>query len=235
MNEWYPFSWASVFAEDTGMEVVNLAVPGAGNDHISRSLMVYLEKNKPDPANTLIIAMWSGVGRFDWITDSSLSCFKDFYPFQYRYDDHNELVLAGNWWNLKSHHALNQTLIEYAKYQSDYSFSLTSWLAMNNLSNYLLQNRYPFYFTSFVDYKRNNIKGDGLTVPYYDILDTIGLSLDKKNWMKLEGPDHYGDWALKNNAVDPSDGFHPKYPEATEGWVRQILIPYFVTQGIIKQ
>ena len=106
---------------------------------------------------------------------------------------------------------------------------------MNNLSNYLLQNRYVFRFTSFVDYARNNIKGDGLRVPYYDTLEKIGLSLDKKRWMELKGSDHYGDWALKNNAVDASDGFHPKYPEANEGWVRQILIPYFVEQGIIKQ
>lgn len=232
-NEWYPFAWPSILAEDTNMGVVNLAIPGAGNDHISRSIILYLEKNKPDPADTLVMIMWSGVGRFDWITDASLSRFKDIYPFDYQYDTHNELVLAGNWWNLNKNHKLNQVLIEYSRYQSDYSFSLASWLAMKNLSNYLFLNRYRHYNTSFVDYKKNHIKGDGMIVPYHDVLFEMGLDFDDSNWIDIKGEDHYGDWALKNNAVDPSDGFHPRFPEANEGWVRQVLIPYLIKEGIV--
>ncbi len=234
-NEWYPFSWASIFAEDTGMKVTNLAIPGAGNDHISRSLILHLEKTKPNPQDTLIMVMWTGVGRFDWITDSSLSKFVDHYPFPYHYDEHNELVLAGNWWNLSKNKDLHQALISYAKYQSDYSFTLSSWLAMKNLSNYLDANGYRYYYTSFVDYKRNNIKGDGLITPYYDTLEKLGLTLDRSHWIDIDGEDCYGDYALKNDAVDPSDGFHPRYPKANEGWTREILIPYFINQGIIQQ
>jgi hypothetical protein len=234
-NEWYPFAWPSIFAGDSNMDVVNLAIPGAGNDHIARSVILHLEKNKPDPHDTLVIVMWSGIGRFDWITDTSLSRFKDVYPFEYHYDNHNELVLAGNWWNLPKNQKLNQSLLEYSKYQSDYSFALTSWLAMKNLSNYLVLNGYRHYYTSYVDYERMNIKGDAMIVPFYDVLNEIGLKIDKKHWINLKGEDHYGDWALKNNAVDPIDGFHPKFPVANEGWVRQVLIPYFVQEGIILE
>lgn len=233
-NEWYPFSWASIFAQDTGMQVKNLAIPGAGNDHICRSMIVYLEKNKPDPADTLVMVMWSGIGRFDWITDASLSEFKNHYPFSYQYDKHNELVLAGNWWNLPKNTELHQALIAYSKYQSDFSFTLASWLAMKNLSNYLEMHGYRYYYTSFVDYERNNVKGDGLMVSYYDTLDKLGLELDKSKWIDIPGEDCYGEWALRHQAVDPSDGFHPKYPEANEGWTREILIPYFINQGIVK-
>jgi hypothetical protein len=233
-NEWYPFAWPSIFAEDTKMTVTNLAMPGAGNEHIARSIILHLEKNRPNRDDTLVIAMWTGIGRFDWITDASLSNFKDLYPFTYAYDMHNELVLAGNWWNLRKGPALHEALLQYSKYQSDYSFAVTSWLAMKNLSNYLCVNGYRHYFTSFVDYKRNKIKGDGLVVPFHDTLSEIGLQIDTQNWMALADDDHYGDWALKNDAVDHNDGFHPRFPEANEGWVRQVLVPYFFQEGILQ-
>jgi hypothetical protein len=229
----YPFAWPSVLAQDTDMNVVNLALGGAGNAHISRSTIIHLEKHQPDPGTTLVMIMWSGVGRFDWITDRELSQFGKKHPVSYSYDDHNELVLSGNWWNTHPDTDLNRAMIAYAKYQSDYSFALTSWLAMTNLSNYLDVHGYRYLYTSFVDYKRNNVKGDGMIVPYPETLEKLGLKLDRTHWIDIPGPDHYGDWALANDAVS-DDGFHPRHPKATLGWTRQVLIPYLITQGIVQ-
>ena len=60
-------AWANLLADWSGMTIVNLATPGAGNEHIANSLILYLEKNKLDPSNTLVMAMWSGIDRNDLI------------------------------------------------------------------------------------------------------------------------------------------------------------------------
>ena len=232
VNDWNPFSWANTFGAQTDMEVHNLAIPGAGNDHISKSIILYLEKNKFDPANTLVLAMWSGVGRIDWITDKSLSHFGNEYPFTYNYDDNNEIALGGNWWNQRKPSQLIQTFIDYSKYQSDSTFALHSWLAMKNLSNYLTVNTFEYYFTSFVNYNNNNIKGDALVVNFFKELEKINLSIDQSHWLKLADKDYYGDWAKEHDFLD-NDDFHPKYPQATEGWVNEILIPLMKNEGIL--
>ena len=67
---------------------------------------------------------------------------------------------------------------------------------------------------------------------YVDILKRIGLELDKSEWLDFNDDDHYGDYCARNNFCD-DDGFHPKYPEAQEGWVFQILIPQLVKLGIL--
>ena len=226
----YPFSWANLLAYCTKINIINLAIPGAGNDHIFKSIILYLEKNNLDPKETLILIMWSGIGRIDWIADKSLSNFKNEYPFAYYYDQHNELVLGGNWWNDHDPTHLKRTLIEYSKYQSDHSMTLHSWLAMENLSNYLENNKFNYYYTSFLNYKGKNIKGDAMILPFFDELKKLNLTLNLDKWLPLADDDYYGDWARKNNFL-AEDDFHPKYPEANEGWVKEILMP---TLGDLK-
>ena len=227
-----PWSWANMCGDWTDMEVHNLTIPGAGNDHISKSIILYLEKNKFDPADTLVLAMWSGVGRIDWIADKSLSKFSNEYPFTYDYDNNNELVLGGNWWNTRGARPLLKTLIEYSKYQSESTFALHSWLAMKNLSNYLKANNFEYYFTSFVSYNNTNIKVDALTVNFFKELEKINLSIDQSDWLKLNDENYYGNWARERKFLD-SDDFHPKYPKANEGWVKEVLLPLMVSMGIL--
>lgn len=223
-NLGYPFSWANILADWSGMNIYNLAVPGAGNDHISKSIILFLEKKKLDPLDTIVIVMWSGVGRIDWIVDKSLSNFANEYPFTYSYDQYNELMLGGNWWNSKNPTHLKNTLIEYSKYQSGHSMALHSWLAMENLSNYLKVNKFNYYYTSFLNYNTESIPGDAIIFSFFDKLKDLNLSLDLTNWLKIVGDDCFGDWARKNNFL-AEDNFHPKYPQANEGWVKKILIP----------
>ena len=61
--------WANTLAVWTNMTINNLAIPGAGNTHIKNSVILHLEKNKPNPADTLVLVMWSGPERIDWITE----------------------------------------------------------------------------------------------------------------------------------------------------------------------
>ena len=226
------FSWANLLANWTGMEIHNLAIPGAGNEHISKSAMLYLEKNKLPAEDTLVIIMWSGINRIDWITDASLSNFSTEYSFSYQYDDYNELTLGGAWWNAKRPTPLIKTLIEYSKYQSIHSLTLQSWLAMQNLTNYLKVNKFTHYHTSFLSYQRIVLAED--YVDFDKELTKLNLSLDKKHWLPMAAEDHYGDWSRQRKYLQP-DGFHPRFPEATEGWLKEILIPQLINKDILYE
>ena len=57
-------------------------------------------------------------------------------------------------------------------------------------------------------------------------------NLDLTNWLNLQDNEYYGDWAKEQKFLD-SDGFHPKYPEAVEGWVNQILIPIMLKENLL--
>lgn len=228
-----PWNWPNHLAEYAGMTVHNLAIPGAGNDHIARSIILYLEHTQLPPEETLVLVMWSGVGRIDWITDKKLSQFGQQYQFDYYYDEYNELSLGGNWWNADNPTHLTKTIIEYSKYQSDQSLTLATWLNMENCANYLKVHNYDYYYTSFVNYKFNNIKGDALLVPFFGALEQIGLKLDQSHWLDLADTDYWGDWARKNDLIDPNDDFHPA-GNSVERWPKEVLIPLFIKMKIFE-
>jgi hypothetical protein len=226
-------TWANLLAEWTGMQIHNLAISGVGNDHISKSIILYLEKNKLPVEDTLVIAMWSGINRIDWITDAKNSNFSTEYSFDYQYDNYNELVVGGAWWNAKNPTPLIKTLVDYSKYQSIHSLTLHSWLAMQNLSNYLKVKEYTYCYTSFLNYKKHSFPS-----PHFADFDAelakLNLSIDKDSWLPLNDDDYYGDWARKRKYLE-DDHFHPRFPEATKGWLNEILIPTLKNKNILYE
>lgn len=64
-------AWANFLADACGADCVNLARDGAGNEHIARSVILYLEQHRPDPAHTLVLVMWSGVDRLDLLASTA--------------------------------------------------------------------------------------------------------------------------------------------------------------------
>jgi hypothetical protein len=231
----YPFSWANILSDWTGMNIINLAIPGAGNNHIAKSIILFLEKNKLPPEETFVLPMWSHPCRIDFITDRQLSNFKNSYPFTYDYDKYNELVLGGHWWNIKSPKPVHQMLIEYSKFQSEESLALNSWCNMNYLSNYLTAKKYFYYYTSYISYSyRYQNNNEAVLFDYIDVLKKIGLKLNNSEWLDFDDNDYYGDYCARNNFCD-SDGFHPKYPQANEGWVAEILMPTLNHLGILYE
>ena len=225
-------AWPNLLADWTGMQIHNLAISGVGNDHISRSIILYLEKNKLPVEDTLVMVMWSGINRIDWITDPKNSNFSTEYSFNYQYDDYNELVVGGAWWNAKNPTPLMKALIEYSKYQSIHTLTLHSWLAMQNLSNYLKVNKFTHFYTSFLNYRCIGQAAD--YVDFDTELKKLNLSLDKEPWLPLNNDDYYGDWARKRKYLE-DDHFHPRFPEATEGWLQEILIPQLINKDILYE
>lgn len=220
-----PWAWPNHLAINQGLEVHNLGIGGAGNDHISRSLIVYLEQNNFDPKETLIAAMWSGIGRIDFITGIEVPDSKT----KYQYTDQTQLIAGGNWWNISRPNGAESALLSYSKYQNDHSFALTSWLAMNSLENYLKTHNYSYFFTSFVSYQNNNIKGDATIVNYEAALAKMNLRLDKSAWLPFDDSDYLGDWCKKTQQLG-WDNWHPS-PDAPIYWTKQVLEPMLIQQG----
>ena len=61
-------------------QVLDCSMPGAGNYHIASSLQWAIEMQNPDPTNSLVIVMWSGNDRDDYICPQSI--ITD-YPFKF--------------------------------------------------------------------------------------------------------------------------------------------------------
>lgn len=226
-----PYAWPNVLASWYDLTLHNLAVPGAGNTHISNSIQFYLEQHKElTPDNTLVLVMWSGPGRIDWITDNSLSNFSDIYPVAHEYVPGCELVCGGHWWHLKNPPHLLQTLAEYSKYQSETSFAAHTWMAMNSLSNYLKVNSYDYYYTSFVDLS-NPVKHDANVSDFFSELQRLKLDFDGSRWISNRQDEYLGDFAKSRNMLNP-DRFHPSM-EGHELWLTDVLVPKLQNKDIL--
>jgi len=207
------------------MDIVNLGIPGAGNSHISKSIILHIERNQLDPKETLVIPMWSGIARIDWIADRVLSNFKDTYPFTYNYDQHNELIVGGSWWhreNNKTH--IIKTLIEYSKYQTTHSLALDSWLSMTSLINYLDAKEFKHYHTSILNH---GFDQEEKWIDYDKELAELNLSLDKTNWISP----CIGNYC-KELGMLQDDNFHPTM-QGHEKWTREVLIPYLTEHEVL--
>lgn len=227
----HAFSWPHVLAQDLDLTVTNLSIPGAGNSHIANSIIIALEKSNLSPEDTLVMAMWSGIGRIDWITDNELSKFNNDYPFTYNYDEFNELVVGGNWWNIKRPSGVQSALINYSKYQSDKSLSLQSWLAMKNLYNYLKNRGFVYKCTSYLNIFINGINDDSITVNYQQELENLKLELDGDAWLPFDGDMYLGNYCQHNNYLW-DDNFHPNW-EGQQKWTREVLLPMLRNEGTL--
>lgn len=227
-NDPEPWAWPNHLAINHKLQVYNLAVAGAGNDHICRSLMVFLEKNNFDPKETLVAVMWSGVGRIDFLTSSGVPTSQR----KYNYTDQTRLIFGGQWWNGNKSVTVEQLMMDYAKHQNNHSFALKSWLAMTSLESYLKSQGYPYFFTSFVNYKNNFIRGDAISVNYESLLADMNLSLDKSAWLPLADTDYLGDWCKKNNMLTV-DNWHPGV-DGPNYWTRDVLDPVLLQQGFFN-
>lgn len=224
------WAWPNMLATWADTSIDNLAVPGAGNNHIARSIILHLERTRPDPATTLVMAMWTGIARIDWLTEQRLSQFGNEYPFEYHYNDHTELSLGGHWWNSKSTPII-KAVREYARFQDQHSFAVDTWLAMNQLANYLDCHGYQYYYTSYFDYSNTRDQDDAGSYNYTAALAHMELELSHLNWLPLAGVDHYGDWSKLNNKL-ADDNYHPG-ADANIAWTLDILAPCLKNLGAI--
>jgi hypothetical protein len=233
-NHHTPCTWGNNLAEWAGLDIHNLGIPGAGNTHIANSIILWIEKHRPDPADVLIIVMWSGVERVDWITDSNLSKFKDIYPFTYNYSDSTELVLGGAWWRENNSTSLvEKTLKNYTKFQNEQSLALTSWLAMTQLTDYLKQRGYAFYYTAWQDLWCPG-NGTDQWIDYGVALKKLNLTLDHGPWLWSNHNEYLGNWVKERNYTVGANDAHPSRI-GHEMWCRTVLVPELIKRNALYE
>ncbi len=224
------WNWPNILAKDTNMIIHNLATAGAGNTHIANSIIVYLEKKQLPPEDVLVLAMWSGTGRIDFTVSNKLSPRKK-YQHNYLYTPECRLHQGGNWWNIKNPADIDKILIDYSKFQDEFSLGLQTWLSMNNLASYLSNKGIQHFFTSFLHYKSNDTYRDAVHVDIDNTLSQMGLKIDYSKWLNLASADYFGDWCAKRGIL-ASDGFHPGV-DGPYQWTREILIPLLIELDIL--
>jgi len=225
--------WSNTLAKWSNMSVDNLAIPGAGNTHIKNSIVLHLEKNRPDPESTLVLVMWSGPERIDWITDQTSSQFARLYPFSYNYSKHNELTLGGNWWSSDPKDHLRRTLIEYSKYQSNSSLALNSWIQIQDLENYLIVNGYDYYFMSWFNYG-DPVCNQNRWIEFNSELDSMGLKLNTARWLVRDIESSLGHWTKDRPEYLLEDGLHAGW-SGHEAWLQEVLIPELIEKNILNE
>jgi hypothetical protein len=226
-----PCSWPNILASWAGTTIDNLALPAAGNTHIKNSTILHLEQTRPCVDDTIVLIMWSGPEKIDWITDKNLSNFKNSYPFNYTYIQNNESVLGRNWWLNKKNCHVDDTINEYSKYQSNSSLSLNSWIQIQDLENYLKIKGYQYYFMSWFNYN-DPVDNVNRWIDFDLELQKMNLLLDKNNWLANNNiQDSLGRWA-QNHPEFLIDKIHMDWP-GHESWLKEVLIPELIDKNIL--
>ena len=198
--------------------VIDCSLPGAGNYHISQSVMWSIECNNFDPDKTLVIVMWSGFQRDDCIIDSGM--LND-YPFVFNYTKNTVSAITGGIGG-NGNTKIN-FLNNLEQFKTTESRSIENFLYINSLNNFLQNKNFNFLFLNYLDYtlpNRSNEKNILNSLPkqiqnrYKQIMDTNVENIYK--------------FCLKNNLLTDDD-FHPS-PDGHLEWTKMHLVPYLAAK-----
>lgn len=223
-------TWATWLAEELAVENhVNLANSGAGNNYIYQSTVSYLEQMRPDPAETLVIIMWSGPARID--VPISQSWFNYMTPqlnmvTQSANGSHwvSSGGASGSWRTT----ALGQKIFSHLYKISDPAdLCLSSLRNFVLLEGYLKSRGYRFLFTSFVNYwtdqtPLNSLIRDESNMGYHCKNHPEFQNFDFSNWFFVNNAkDCIGEFARNDNSIldpHPTVSMHQKF-------AREIVLP----------
>lgn len=211
-------TWPYYLRDLGGFEqVLDTSLPGAGNFHISHSLIWALESDQPDPDQSLVIVMWSGNDRDDYITPSSNI---NNYPFDFKYSpDVLSAITGGSHPTSKGN--TKTSAKDFLAVKSLESRSVENYLYMTMTWNYLQNQGYRFLFLNFMDTKFPSRSGN------FEIQKYLPEPMQKRlKEMMLDVTDPYS-FALKNDLLW-TDDFHPS-PDGHLNWTKNILIPKLTT------
>jgi hypothetical protein len=207
-----------------------LAQAGAGNKFICDSTITLLETQNVDPANSLIIVMWSGVGRKDLhISKTWFDYLKEDYPFLceewipteevIKYGKelvnnnvHSYYLHSGGLTCWSEHKETKKIFNELYKTSDAQSDCIENLLFFIQLESYLKQKEYKFIFTNYYNVwnKEGELSGnDDYNISYYCSGMPIYDNFDLNNWWFIDSEKNcLGDFASNLNYLD-SDEFHP--------------------------
>jgi len=206
------------FLRDLGgfEQVLDCSFPGAGNSHISDSLIWALEMDQPDPVDSLVIVMWSGHDRDDYI------CPKENinnYSSQFYYSENVMSSITGGGSTQSAGNSISDGLKKLSKTKNNESRAIENYLCVAKTYQYLKSSNYKFLFLNFINLKESVGGTDS-----FDIKKHLPkLAQQKLNSMITEIDDPYH-FSVRYNLL-LGDNFHPNQYGHLR-WTRTVLIPH---------
>jgi hypothetical protein len=208
-------AWPYYLRDLGGFEnVFDTSLPAAGNYHISNSLIWALESESIHPEQSLVIVMWSGNDRDDWITPGS---HINHYPFEFKYNDNAMSAISGgaspdSRGNTNVHHK------EFFATQDKESRAIKNYLLITNTWHYLQNKGFRFVFLNFLD--SNLLPGEG----HFDIKKYLPKKQCKNLEHMIDNTIDPSTWAIKNDLLS-TDDYHPS-PDGHLSWTKYVLLPH---------
>ena len=195
--------------------VLDCSMPGAGNYHISNSLIWGLENDRPDPKNSLVIVMWSGNDRNDFICPVSQD--NGSYPFRFNYSENTISGITGGSYRDDQGNT-NDLFRQFSLLKTSESRAIENYLQILNTWHYLKSSGFKFMFLEFLN---SNLPS---RTSHFDIKQYLPVNISKKLHSMMENITDPYTWALKNNLLTDDD-FHPS-PDGHLSWTQNVLFPY---------
>ena len=209
-------AWPTYLRDLGGFDhVYDTAMPGAGNAHIANSLQWALELDQITPAESLVIVMWSGNDRDDYLCpESNINGYLD----HFQYDPQVYSAITGG------QHSPGNTVEKFKEFtltKSAKSRAIENYLYISGLWHYLTSNHYKFVFLDYINRSLPSRTADFDIGPFLP-----EQARTKLNSMVAKISTPY-EWALKHDLL-MEDDFHPS-PAGHLGWTKNVLIPYLQT------
>jgi len=209
-------AWPYYLRDLGGFEnILDTSLPGAGNFHISNSLIWALESESTHLNQSLVIVMWSGSDRDDWITPGSN--INREYPWEFKYSDNVSSAITGG----TSAESRGNTIIQHKDFfavQTLESRAIKNYLIITNTWHYLQNKGFRFVFLNFLN---PNLPS---RTEHFDIKKYLPKKpCDNLDHMIEPIIDPYT-WALKNDLLC-TDDFHPS-PDGHLSWTKYVLLPH---------
>lgn len=200
------------------VEITNLAEPGAGNQYITNSIIQEF-CNDPGKEFDLVLIMWTGVSRLDFLTDISnpdwLALFEDYGFYRRVGECPNKLgyIFSGGQLGTWVNHPTSVNMFrQMYKVSSHLSLAYHNLMEIIKCQEFLRAKKVPYRFMSYVNYWNDkesvSPNGDFGVLAYPELIPMI-KNIDFSNWVFLNDQrDGIYEMAKENDDYH-GDRFHP--------------------------
>jgi len=226
-------TWATYVNEVLSpLEYINLAKGSAGNQFICDSTIEFLESKQIDPSDSVIIIMWSGIGRKDYnISGEWYYYFKDFYSLVCERNDETYFLHSGglthSWLENKT---IRKIFEPVYKIVDPLSLCKENLLFFIKLKSYLNSKGYNFIFTNYFntwDPTVESTHGGDYCIAHFCEQFPLYTNFDFSNWHFANGNrDCLGDIALQQNKIvkaHPTNEMHKQFSKTVIEWVNEYI------------
>lgn len=215
-------------------EIVNLAEPGAGNIYIANGVVRYILENLHNVE--LVLIMWSGVSRLDFLTDLTNPSWHDFFD-QYGFYRRVEscpntlgyIFSGGHYGPWTRNKNITSMFKQMYMVSSNLSLAHANLIEIVKCQHFLKSLNIPYRFMSYVNYWNTNAhcspNGDFGVLQYPELAPLID-SIDWSNWI-FKDNDKNGIYEMAKLANDyHGDRFHPGLKTHNE-WA-ELMLPHLL-------